>query len=172
MTKISSQTPIWRLLAISVDPELSEPQLYGLILEGEKDRVLMTNERIVLFRDAKRASSVLHNYARQRRNELCDLEKPFFWCDIAQTLYLLHSGGTDDDATVLGAINALLDLTAAAGLAMPKPHRAALRSIADYCTFNKDLTKYLEEEGDFSSEALTSAVLWCVGAVTVRSTVV
>ncbi|MBC7973744.1 MAG: hypothetical protein H7138_02080 [Myxococcales bacterium] len=42
-------------------------------------------------------------------------------------------------------------------------------AIADYCTFDKNLTKYLEEEGDYSSRELVDAVLWCVGAVVVKS---
>ena len=47
--------------------------------------------------------------------------------------------------------------------------RRALHAIADYCTTSKDLTKYLEEVGDHSSRELVDAVLWCVGAVVVKT---
>lgn len=134
--------------------------------------VLTSNGRILLFTDLTRASAVLDRYAGELRSEPRDVTKPFFWCDVAQTLHLLESGGVDDGACVLGAVNALLDLVAASGISMPPAHRAALHSIADYCTLHRDLTKYLEEEGDFSSQALIGAVLWSVGAVTVRSTIV
>jgi hypothetical protein len=63
----------------------------------------------------------------------------------------------------------LLDLVKASGIKMVERRRGALHAIADYCTFNKDLTKYLEEEGDYSSRELIDAVLWCVGAVVVKA---
>jgi hypothetical protein len=66
-------------------------------------------------------------------------------------------------------VNVLLDLVKAAGIKLEDRRRQALFAIADYCTFNKDLTKYLEEEGDYSSRELVDAVLWCVGAVVVKS---
>ena len=66
-------------------------------------------------------------------------------------------------------MNALLTLVAATGLKMVDSRRRALHDIANYCTTSKDLTKYLEEVGDHSSRELIDAVLWCVGAVTVKS---
>jgi hypothetical protein len=170
MTPTISET-IWRLLAISLDPDQPDPVLYGLVLEGEVDRPLMLAGRVVLFRDACNAATLLEQHGSGMKADRVEISKPFFWCDIAQTLHLLQAGGIDDDACVLGAVNVLLDLVRATGLKMPAAAKAALHSIADYCTMNKDLTKYLEEEGDYSSEALTEAVLWCVGAITVKSTV-
>lgn len=38
-----------------------------------------------------------------------------------------------------------------------------------FCTTSKDLTKHFEEEGDYSSDELVDALLWCVGAVTVKA---
>jgi len=38
--------------------------------------------------------------------------------------------------------------------------------------FTEDLTKYLEEDGAHSSRELVDAVLWCVGAVVVKSRIV
>jgi hypothetical protein len=55
---------------------------------------------------------------------------------------------------------------------MIESRRRALYAIADYCTTNKDITKYLEEEGDHSSRELIDAVLWCVGAVVVKARIV
>jgi len=37
---------------------------------------------------------------------------------------------------------------------------------------NKDLTKYLEEEGDDSSRELGDAISWCVGAVVAMARIV
>lgn len=172
MSKNPGHEKIWRLLAISLDPDSSAPQLYGLVLEGESDQPLMVAGRLLFFREASRAREVLRQHAAHLLGHREEVDEVFFWCDVAQTLYLLQSGGLDQDACVLGAVNALLDLVKATEISMPAEKQSALHSIADYCTTNKDLTKYLEEEGDYSSEALRDAVLWCVGAVAVKSTFV
>ena len=162
----------WRLLAIGLDPDKTVPDLYGLIYEGETDVPLMVNGRIVFFTDPARAYELIQQHGAALVADEIDVEKPFFWCDIAQALYYLSSGGIDTGASVLGAVNALLDLVKASGATMDDRRRRALYAIADYCTFSKDLTKYLEEEGDYSSDELVDAVLWCVGAVVVKARIV
>ncbi|MEZ4364492.1 MAG: hypothetical protein R3B48_30225 [Kofleriaceae bacterium] len=159
-------------MAICLDPDESKPVLYGLVLEGAADQPLMLADRILLFHDPARAERLVLEYGGAMNADKVDVSKPFFWCDIAQTLHLLQAGGVDSDACVLSAVNALLDLVRATGVRIPPDTKAALHSIADYCTMNKDLTKYLEEEGDHSSEALVGAVLWCVGLVAVKAKVV
>jgi hypothetical protein len=169
--KNQAEQKIWRLLAISLDPDKSDPELYGLILEGVDDQPLLLNDRILFFRDASRAEEIVRKHGSHLEADRVDVAKPFFWCDVAQTLYLLQAGGIDNDACVLGAINALLDLVKATGLNIQTQTKAALHSIANFCTMDRNITKYLEEEGDYSSEALTDAVLWCVGAICVSSTI-
>ena len=159
----------WRLLAIGLDPDRSTPELYGLIYEGEVDVPLMVDDRIVFFTDPGRAHDLIRNHAGPLVADHFDIEKPFFWCDVAQALHFLSVGGFDEGACVLGAVNVLLDLVNATQVKMDDRRRLALHSIANYCTFNKDLTKYLEEEGDYSSRELVDAVLWCVGAVVVKA---
>lgn len=159
----------WRLLAVALDPDRPTPELYGLIYEAETDVPLMVDGRIVFFRDPARAHDLIREYGGSLVADHIDVAKPFFWCDVAQALHFLSAGGFDDGAAVLGAVNALLDLVRATGIKMDDRRKKALYAIADYCTFNKDLTKYLEEEGDYSSRELVDAVLWCVGAVVVKS---
>lgn len=159
----------WRLLAIGLDPDNTKPELYGLIYSGEIDVPLMVDGRIVFFTDPARALELIQQHGAALIADEVDVAKPFFWCDVAQALYFLSSGGMDTQASVLGAVNALLDLVKASGATMDDRRRRALYSIADYCTFSKDLTKYLEEEGDYSSAELIDAVLWCIGAVAVKA---
>jgi len=175
-SKKSSDTPrdpasetYWRLLAIGIDPDKSKPDLYGLIFEGEHDVQLMLEGRIVFFTDPARAGELIDRYGAPLIADRRDIEKPFFWCDVAQALYFLSVGGIDTGASVLGAVNALLDLVKAAGAPIIDSRRNALHAIAGYCTMSKDVTKYLEEEGDYSSRELIDAVLWCVGAVVVKA---
>jgi hypothetical protein len=129
----------------------------------------MVDGRIVFFTDPTRALELIQLHGAALAADKIDVAKPFFWCDVAQALYFLSAGGTDTDASVLGAVNVLLDLVKASGATMEDRRRGALHAIADYCTTSKDLTKYLEEEGDYSSDELVDAVLWCVGAVVVKA---
>lgn len=159
----------WRLLAVGLDPDRSTPELYGLIYEGEADVPLMVDDRIVFFTDPSRAHDLIRDYGGALVADHLDIEKPFFWCDLAQALHFLSAGGIDEGASVLDAVNVLLDLVKATRIKMDERRRQALHSIADYCTFSKDLTKYLEEDGDYSSRELVDAVLWCVGSVVTKA---
>jgi hypothetical protein len=157
------------LLAIALDPDQSKPELFGLIYEGETDIPLMADGRIVFFTDPTRARELIEQYGAALVADKIDVAKPFFWCDVAQALHFLSAGGTDTDASILGTVNALLDLVKASGAMMDERRRRALYAIADYCTTSKDLTNYLEQEGDYSSDELVDAVLWCVGAIVVKA---
>jgi len=162
----------WRLLAIGIDPDKSTPELYGLIHEREADVPLMQDGRIVFFTDPTRTRELIQRHGALLAADKIDLDKPFFRCDVAQALYFLSVGGNDEDASVLRAVNVLLDLVKASGITMIDSRRRALNSIANYCTMSKDLTTYLEEEGDHSSLELVDALRWCVGAVVVKSRIV
>jgi hypothetical protein len=162
----------WRLLAIGLDPDKTMPDLYGMIHEGETDVPLMVDGRIVFFTDPARAPALIQKYGGAQATDPVDVGKPTFWCDVAQALHFLSAGGIDTQASVVDAVNVLLDLVKAAGVTFDDRRRRALYAIADYCTMSKDLTKYLEEEGDYSSDELVDAVLWCVGAVVVKARIV
>jgi hypothetical protein len=161
--------PCWRLLAIGLDPDKTVPDLYGAIHEGEPDVPLMVDGRIVFFTDPARAPELIRKHGAPWTADPMYVEKPSLWCDVAQALHHLSAGGIDTSASVVDAVNVLLDLVKACGAKMVDSRRRALHAIADYCTTSKDLTKYLEEVGDHSSRELVDAVLWCVGAVVVKA---
>jgi len=163
--------PCWRLVAVGLDPDNGAPDLYGAIHEGEQDVPLMVDGRIVFFADPARAAELILQHGAEWANDPMDVSKPTLWCDVAQALHHLSAGGIDASASVVDAVNVLLDLVSASGTKMVDSRRRALHAIADYCTTSKDLTKYLEEVGDHSSRELVDAVLWCVGAVVVKSRV-
>jgi hypothetical protein len=159
----------WRLLALALDPGRETPELYGLLREGQFDVPLMVDGRIVLFTDRGRAGELLREHGRLIGDEVVDVESPFVVCDVAQALHLLSVGGLDSGSAVLNAVNILLDLVVATGVPFDERRRTALGSIADYCTTKYDLTRYLEEDGDYARQELLDAVLWCVGVVTVMA---
>lgn len=165
----SSIQPYWRLLAVALDPDRPTPELYGVIHEAEKDIPLMADGRIVFFTDPTRAPELIQMHGGAWVTDPMDVAKPSFWCDVAQALHFLSDGGIDTTASVVNAVNVLLDLVKATGIEIEDRRRKALYAIADYCTVSKDLTRYLEEVGDYSSDELVDAVLWCVGAVVVMA---
>lgn len=169
ITRAASVEPCWRLLAIGLDPDKTVPDLYGAIHEGEPDMPLMVDGRIAFFTDPGRAPELIRQHGAPWASDPMEVSKPTLWCDVAQALHHLSAGGIDTSASVVDAVNVLLDLVRASGAKMVDTRRRALHSIADYCTTSKDLTKYLEEVGDHSSRELVDAVLWCVGAVVVKS---
>lgn len=166
---VSSIQPYWRLLAVALDPDNPLPELYGAIHESERDVPLMVDGRIVFFTDPARAPELIQKHGGEWVTDPMDVKKPSFWCDVAQALHFLSAGGIDTTASVVETVNVLLDLVRASGAEIEDRRRRVLYSIADYCTMSKDLTKYLEEEGDYSSDELVDAVLWCVGAVVVKA---
>ncbi|MBC7976015.1 MAG: hypothetical protein H7138_13670 [Myxococcales bacterium] len=168
----ASIEPRWRLLAIGLDPDKTVPDLYGVIHDGEPDTPLMIDGRIVLFTDPARAPELIRQYGGPWVADPMEVSKPTLWCDVAQALHHLSAGGMDSSASIVDAVNVLLDLVRASGTAIVDSRRRALYAIANYCTTSKDLTKYLEEEGDHSSRELVDAVLWCVGAVVVKARIV
>lgn len=180
MTTMQPSTPssapviqrCWRLLAISLDPDRESAELYGAIHESEKDVPLMADGRLVLFTDPARAPEWIRRYGGLLASDPMEVDEPTRWCDVAQALHHLSAGGNDQSASVVDAVNVLLDLVTALGTKISEDRRRALESIANYCTTSKDVTRYLEEVGEFSSRALVDAVLWCVGAVAVKARIV
>lgn len=161
----------WRLLAIGLEPDKAVPDLYAAIHEGETDTPLMIDHRIVFFTDPARAPELIRTYGAPWVHDAMEVNEPTLWCDVAQALHHLSAGGIDTSASVVDAVNVLLDLVKASGAKMVESRHRALHAIADYCTTSKDLTKYFEEVGDHSSRELVDAVLWCVGAVMMKARV-
>jgi hypothetical protein len=163
---------IWSLLAIHLDPDVPGPELYGLILEASPDVPLMVDGRVLFFTERHRAAELIRQHGAHLHADRIDVDEPSMRCDLAQALHFLSAGGLDETASVNNCVNALLDLVRGVGSTIAEERKSALYSIADYTTTSKDITRYLEEEGDYSSRQLVDAVLWCVGAVVSKSKLV
>ena len=75
--KSQSELIIWRLASIKIDPDSEEPGLFCLILEGEKDRPLMSEERIIFFRDLNQAKIIIKEYGNNIHYDDLDVDEPF-----------------------------------------------------------------------------------------------
>ena len=68
-TLTASIEPLWRLLAIGLDPDKTVPDLYGAIHQGEPDLPLMVEGRIVFFTDPGRAPELIRRYGGAWAND-------------------------------------------------------------------------------------------------------
>src|SRR6201995_3386645 len=130
-THAASIGPLWRLLAIGLDPGKTVPALYGAIHEGEPDAPLMVEGRIMFFTEPARAAELIRQYGGPWADDPMEVSKPTLWCDVAQALHHLSAGGIDTSASVVDAVNVLLDLVRATRTKMVDSRRRALHSIAD-----------------------------------------
>jgi len=171
MPKHPADQVVWRLGAIRIDPDMDHPELYCLILEGAKDRPLLCDGRILFFTELDRAEELIAKYGSDLPYDWKDLEKPFFHCDIAEALHALTEEQVDQNASILDAVNFLLDLVECSPVPMPASYKEILFKTADHCTFSKDM-KALFEQSPFAPMDVVNAMLWCIGAIVVSATIV
>ncbi len=169
--KDASELRIWRLASFRISTEAERPELFCLILEADKDQPLSKGGRILFFREIDDAELILEQYAIEQSADKKDLDEPFFICDIASALYVLTQTEMDDNASVLGAINTLLDLVAATSLSPPTEVEKLMKEAADYFTFNKSIAVLFSGDPQ-KKEGLVNAILWYIGAVCVMSEIV
>jgi hypothetical protein len=162
MTEPAKQK-IWSLVALHFDPEIEGPELYALIFEAAPDVPLMVDGRILFFKEASRARALIERHGSHLPADRIDVDVPSMRCDLAQALHFLSAGGFDETASVVNCVNVLLDFVRGIGAELGEERKRVLYSIADYTTTSKDLTRYLEEEGDYPSRQLVDAVL-CASA--------
>jgi hypothetical protein len=89
-------------------------------------------------------------------------------CDAERALYMIEHQDVDPDATIVNAINILLDLVQAVSVPLPDRHTKALYSMADHCTFDRDISSFFGNPGT-SRRDVMEAMHWCLGAVLAKS---
>ena len=90
-------------------------------------------------------------------------------CDVAQSLFLVNSQQEDSDGVLLDCIACLDDLLRATELNVPASYIAVLNALAERLEGNPEFGGFLAEQG-IDRETVEDAILWCVGAITVKST--
>ena len=70
---------------------------------------------------------------------------------------------------LLDCIACLDDLLRATGLNVPANYIAVLNALAERLERNSEFGSFLAEQG-IDRETVEDAILWCVGAITVKST--
>lgn len=157
------------LVGFRIDPSVEGPQFYTLFaLEGDNDRPITRKARVLFFTNPRSAKSAL----KQADNAVQSLAPPDeqveMVCDVAEVLYMLNSQSEDPDGLVLECIGCLDDMIRAVRLNVPAQYMSLLSALSERLMSNHEFGSWIEEKG-IDREQLEDAIMWCVGAVTVKS---
>jgi hypothetical protein len=157
------------LIGFRMDPDVEGPQFYTLIgAEGESERPITRGGRVLFFRkpaDALKALSASDNGFREIRPAPTELE---LLCDISGALYVANAESEDADGVLFEMIAVFDDLLRAVKLNVPAEYTAVLRAMAERLGENPEFASLLKESG-LTRDQLEDALMWCVGAVAVKS---
>lgn len=167
-TENQNQEKLLWLFGFRIDPDTEIPNLYTLIVYGEQEPPLVAGGQLVFFTRPELALNAL---------QLCDIDVSELGrpptqidaiCDIAETLYLLDAEDIDESGIMLNCLNALLNLVKATLTPMPTEYKRVLYAFADHLNIEEEFASFLAEE-DIQRSEIVNAILWCVGAITVKS---
>jgi hypothetical protein len=157
------------LIGFRMDPASEEPQFYTLIgSAGERERPIARLGRILFFRrpaQAARALEACDNGFREVRPVPAELE---LLCDIGQALHVANQEDEDADGLLFELIAVFDDLLREIQLTPPPEYVAVLAAVAGRLGESQEFAGFLASSG-LTREKLEDALLWCVGAVALKS---
>jgi hypothetical protein len=158
------------LIGFHLDPTAEGPQFFTLIGAGDgSERPITKADRVLFFRrpgDALKALTASDNGFRDVRPVPTELE---LVCDISEALYVANEEKEDTDGVLFELIAVFDDLLRAVKLNVPDEYSAVLGAMATRLGESQEFASFLEESG-LTREKLEDALMWCVGAVAVKST--
>jgi hypothetical protein len=166
------------LIGMCLDPAAEGPQFFALIEQGEGGgRTATANGRILFFstpalvaRALELAGETFACHLTGTSATSAPMPKQVdVLCDVAQSLFLVNSQQEDSDGVLLDCIACLDDLLRATELNVPASYIAVLNALAERLEGNPEFGGFLAEQG-IDRETVEDAILWCVGAITVKST--
>ncbi len=166
------------LIGLRLDPTAEGPQLFTLIEQDEAGgRPIMANGRILFFSTPALVARALQMAGDAPAGGLpgtsatsAPMPKQMdVLCDVAQSLFLVNSQAEDSDGVLLDCMACLDDLLRATGLNVPANYIAVFNALAERLERNSEFGGFLAEQG-IDRETVEDAILWCVGAIAVKST--
>lgn len=159
------------IIDFRLDPAFEEAQFHGLLVIGGDDhRPAMTGDRILLFADsalttavAQRADNLPGDSVEQLANAA------HVACDIAEALHIVNSQSDDANELVYDCLSILDDLVRATKINVPALYMGVLSTLMERLEENPEFGSYLAEHG-LDREQIEDGIMWCVGAVAVKST--
>ena len=155
------------LVGFRIDGQHDGPQFYTLLaVGGDNERPIVADGRVVFFTRPELAGKALAlDNSLQGLSPIPSEMETF--CDVAEALHLVNSQETDPDGVVLECLLVFDDIVRATKLHMPDRYQGLLTELAARLTERDSLKKI------FSSpqlrEHVEDALLWCVGAIAVKS---
>lgn len=158
------------LVGFRLDPGAEGPQLYTLfVLESENDRPLSRQSRVLFFADPAQASEAVKLADNDFARFPVIPDEVEILCDVAQALYIANTESEDRDGILLECIALFDDLLRAAQINVPAQYMAALSAVSERLSSTPEFATMLADTG-LDRETLEDALMWCVGAVAVKST--
>jgi hypothetical protein len=160
------------LIGFRLDPVAEGPQLFTVVAAGgENDRPLMTNGRILFFRKPEHAARALALSDNEMEKLGVAPTELALFCDIAEVLHLVNAQNEDPEGLILDCIGCFDDLIRAAKVNVPAEYMAVLAALGERLSNSQDFGALLTEQG-LDRERIEDALIWCVGAITVRAKVI
>lgn len=156
------------LIGFRIAPENVQPELYTLLLSDGEDQPVLIDGEIAMFGKPSLASKAMELAGIDDARLGPPPREPDLVCDLAETLYLIHSEDVDQSASILNVLNTLLDLVAATRIPIPPESRRILHALADHLTFAREFGEFIDQDS-ITRSAVKDALLWCVGAVVAKA---
>jgi hypothetical protein len=157
------------LIGFRMDPAMEGPQFYTLIgSEGDCERPITRGGRVLFFRGpalAAKALAASDNGFCEVRPVPAELE---LLCDVGEALHVANQEEEDGDGLLFELIAVFDDLLREVKLTPPAEYSTALAGVSGRLGESTEFASYLAGSG-LTREKLEDALLWCVGAVAVKS---
>ncbi|HEY3927933.1 MAG TPA: hypothetical protein VGL89_06145 [Candidatus Koribacter sp.] len=157
------------LVGFRIDPNAEGPQFYSLFaFGGDNERPITTvGDRVVFFARPELAAQALEIGDPSMQALGTPPDDLDMICDIAQTMYLVNSETADPDRIIGDCLEVLDDLVRATRISVPPVYQEALADLMHHLQRSPMYGEYLRENG--GRQNLEDALMWCVGAVTVKA---
>ena len=156
------------LVGFRLSPESENPDWYTLFTYGQKDIPVKDNDQVVFFKSldlVDRAYALFDDNIKGLFPPPLELD---LICDVAEILYIINNEDRDESATIVNGLNTIFDLLKATQMNLPSEYKEILYRFADHLTFNREFAAYLNQNA-VTREAITNAIIWGIGAITIRS---
>ncbi len=155
------------LVGLRLDPRHDGPQFYTLLaVGGDNERPILADGRLLFFTSSESASKALALDANLSTLGPPPHEMETF-CDIAEALHLVNSQDADPEGVILECLLIFDDLVRATRLHMPDRYQGLLTELAARLTERAPLRTIFSNQA--LREHVEDALLWCIGAIAVKS---
>ena len=154
-------------MGMRVDGKHDGSQFYTVLaVGGDNERPILSEGRIIFFTRPSLAAKALAMDMTMTKLGAAPTEVETF-CDVAEALHLINSQDEDPDGVVLDCLLIFDDLVRATRLHMPDRYQGLLTELTARLTERDSLRNIFTSQS--LREHIEDALLWCVGAIAVKS---